>query len=407
MTFSFGASTQPATGGFGAASASTGFGASATPAPAFGAAASQPSTAFGGFGKTTTTAAGGFGGFGAAATTKPATGFGGFGAAATTQSTGFGGFGATTATTATPAFGGFGGAATTSAAPAFGGFGATTAATGFGGFGATTTQQTGFGGFGATTTTTSSTGFGGFGGGGFGAGTGGAFGGGAGTGFSNFGATNTQQPQQQQQPPQPGGGGHDALYQSVMQCSLYNDTRDSIIARLNMLQASWGQGKAYFSNQAQPVAISPDNPLCRFKAVGYSVIPKHDNTDGLVAIVIAKKAAEVEAGKAALVSSLTQVLGNKPGLSVSVEAVKEAGDHSEAIVTVTEAAGGHSRKIPSQDLTNFFTGQAAQLKNLGVQNVYAKVTLHSVPALSIVSCCVTNFNFIDWVFQVRPGGLFV
>ena len=380
MTFSFGASTQPATGGFGAASASTGFGASATPAPAFGAAASQPSTAFGGFGKTTTTAAGGFGGFGAAATTKPATGFGGFGAAATTQSTGFGGFGATTATTATPAFGGFGGAATTSAAPAFGGFGATTAATGFGGFGATTTQQTGFGGFGATTTTTSSTGFGGFGGGGFGAGTGGAFGGGAGTGFSNFGATNTQQPQQQQPPQQPGGGGHDALYQSVMQCSLYNDTRDSIIARLNMLQASWGQGKAYFSNQAQPVAISPDNPLCRFKAVGYSVIPKHDNTDGLVAIVIAKKAAEVEAGKAALVSSLTQVLGNKPGLSVSVEAVKEAGDHSEAIVTVTEAAGGHSRKIPSQDLTNFFTGQAAQLKNLGVQNVYAKVTLHSVPA---------------------------
>ena len=159
-----------------------------------------------------------------------------------------------------------------------------------------------------------------------------------------------------------------------MQCSLYNDTRDSIIARLNMLQASWGQGKAYFSNQAQPVAISPDNPLCRFKAVGYSVIPKHDNTDGLVAIVIAKKAAEVEAGKAALVSSLTQVLGNKPGLSVSVEAVKEAGDHSEAIVTVTEAAGGHTRKIPSQDLTNFFTGQAAQLKNLGVQNVYAKVT---------------------------------
>ena len=381
MTFSFGASTQPAAGGFGAAAASTGFGAPTTPAPAFGAAASQPSTAFGGFGKTTTTAAGGFGGFGAAATTKPATGFGGFGAAATTQSTGFGGFGATTATTATPAFGGFGGAATTSAAPAFGGFGATTAATGFGGFGATTTQQTGFGGFGATTTTTSSTGFGGFGGGGgFGAGTGGAFGGGAATGFSNFGATNTQQQQQQQPPQQQGGGGHDALYQSVMQCSLYNDTRDSIIARLNMLQASWGQGKAYFSNQAQPVAISQDNPLCRFKAVGYSVIPKHDNTDGLVAIVIAKKAAEVEAGKAALVSSLTQVLGNKPGLSVSVEAVKEAGDHSEAIVTVTEAAGGHTRKIPSQDLTNFFTGQAAQLKNLGVQNVYAKVTLHSSPA---------------------------
>ena len=158
-----------------------------------------------------------------------------------------------------------------------------------------------------------------------------------------------------------------------MQCALYNDTRDAIVARLNMVQASWGQGKAYYSNQAQPLAIEQTNPLCRFKAVGYSVIPKHENSDGLVGLTIGKKASEVEAGRAGLVTSLQGVLGNKPGVSLSVETVKETGDSCEVILTVTETNNGQSRKIPSQDLSNFFTGQAMALKNFGVTNVYAKV----------------------------------
>ena len=73
-----------------------------------------------------------------------------------------------------------------------------------------------------------------------------------------------------------------------------------------MLQASWGHGKAFYSNQAQPVNISPDNPLSRFKAIGYSVIPKHENSDGLVCLVMGKKASEVETGKTQFNTSLTQ-----------------------------------------------------------------------------------------------------
>ena len=169
-----------------------------------------------------------------------------------------------------------------------------------------------------------------------------------------------------------------------MQCQLFNDNRDSIIARLNMLQASWGQGKAYYSNQAQPHTITQDNPLCRFKSVGYSMIPKYENTDGLVALVINKKVGEVEAGKTQLITSLTGVLGNKPGLSVSVENIKESGDNSEVIVTVTENNNGVIRKIPSQDLNTFFTNQAMQLKNLGVQNVYSKV-------VSMINCIFSNY----------------
>ena len=71
-----------------------------------------------------------------------------------------------------------------------------------------------------------------------------------------------------------------------------------------------------------------------------------------------------------------QVLGNKPGLSVSIESIKETGDNTcDVIVTVTENVNGATRKIPSQDLSTFFTGQAMQLKNFGVTNVYAKVGL--------------------------------
>jgi len=383
MTFSFGTSTQPAAGGFGAAAtpafgapaaaAAPAFGAPAAAAPAFGAPATSAPAFGSAFGATTQSTGLGFG----AAATTSAPAFGGFGGATAATSTGGFGFGGTTATSsAAPAFGGFGATPAASKPTGFGtsfgastGFGASTSQTGaFGGFGAGATSSTGFGGFGTTTTT--STGFGAFGatGSGFGAGTG-AFG----ATNNAFGAQNQQQ--QQQQVGQGQNSADGALYQSVMQCNLYNDTRDSIIARLNLLQASWGQGKAYFSNQAQPVAISQDNPLSRFKAVGYSMIPKHENADGLVSLAFSKKVTEIEAGKAQLVTSLTQVLGNKPGMTVNIENVKEAGDNSEVVITVSENVNGQSRKFPSQDLSNYLTGQAMQLKNLGVTNVYPKTGL--------------------------------
>lgn len=46
---------------------------------------------------------------------------------------------------------------------------------------------------------------------------------------------------------------------------LFGDERDSIIAKLNQLQALWGHGKAYDSAAAQHIALSPENPFSRFK----------------------------------------------------------------------------------------------------------------------------------------------
>ena len=158
-----------------------------------------------------------------------------------------------------------------------------------------------------------------------------------------------------------------------MQVQLFNDTRDAIMARLNMLQASWGQGKAFYSNQAQPLTLAQDNPLCRFKAVGYSMIPKHDNAEGLVSIAISKKVSEVEAGKTQFVTSLTQMLGNKPGFTVSVESIKGTGDTCEVVITVSENVNGQVKKTPAQDLSNFLQTQAAQLKVYSVTGVYPKL----------------------------------
>ena len=59
----------------------------------------------------------------------------------------------------------------------------------------------------------------------------------------------------------------------------------------------------------------------------------------------------------------------------------QSGDNSEVIVTVTETNNGVSRKIPSQDLTSFFSNQAMQLKNLGVQNVYSKVGSNNIKCI--------------------------
>lgn len=46
--------------------------------------------------------------------------------------------------------------------------------------------------------------------------------------------------------------------------TLFGDERDSIIAKLNQLQALWGQGKAYYAN-APPIPFGPENPFSRFK----------------------------------------------------------------------------------------------------------------------------------------------
>lgn len=77
-----------------------------------------------------------------------------------------------------------------------------------------------------------------------------------------------------QQAQQPGQPQHTQLYQQVTALSaptLLGDERDTILAKWNQLQAYWGTGKGYYSNNNPPVDFTQENPFCRFKVVPRSI----------------------------------------------------------------------------------------------------------------------------------------
>uniref|UniRef100_A0A671V7M3 54 kDa nucleoporin n=1 Tax=Sparus aurata TaxID=8175 RepID=A0A671V7M3_SPAAU len=321
--------------------------------------------------------AAGFGGLGAGNTTAGGFSFGGFGLNANPAAVSFnvGCFGTATTTgtvfnfgnslASTGAFGGFGTTTTTAAAPGSTfSFSAPANATG-GLFG--NTQNKGFGfssGLGAATATGAT-----------------GFGTGLGTtslgGFGGFGGIQSTQQQQGglfgQQAQQPGQAQPTQLYQQVTALSaptLLGDERDSILAKWNQLQAYWGTGKGYYSNNNPPVDFTQENPFCRFKAVGYSCVPVSKDEDGLVVLLLNKKEADVRAQQQHLVESLHKILGSNQTLTVNVEGVKALpNDQAEVIVYVVERSpNGTSKRIPATTLFSYLeqANVKMQLTQIGV-----------------------------------------
>lgn len=206
--------------------------------------------------------------------------------------------------------------------------------------------------------------------------------------FGNFGSTfgqTQQQDQQQQQQLQlqqaqsNNNALSEALYNAVFNCQLFNDERDNTIARWNLIQALWGTGKAYYSTNAPPLELNQENPLCRFKAIGYSRMPDADNNDGLVALCFAKNEQELRNVKPQLIASLNQILGNKPNLTITVDTIKSLGEtKGQVTIFVTEkGVTGSLRKIPANELFAYLTQnmQKQQLTQIGVENVFPQVKL--------------------------------
>ncbi|XP_030598232.1 nucleoporin p54 isoform X3 [Archocentrus centrarchus] len=363
--------------------------------------------------------------------------FGSFGAK-TTASTTFGFGNPATTTTASSGFGtltapGFGAATTTTAAPATGfSFGSTN--TGFGGLGAGNTTAGAFGGFGTTTTTAAAPGstfsfaapanttgtlFGNTQNKGFGFSTGlgtgtatGASGFGAGlgtTGLGGFGGFNIQPTQQQQgglfgqQAQQPGQTQPTQLYQQVTALSaptLLGDERDSILAKWNQLQAYWGTGKGFYSNNNPPVEFTQENPFCRFKAVGYSCIPVSKDEDGLVVLILNKKEADLRAQQQQLVESLHKILGNNQTLTVNVEGVKSlSNDQTEVIIYVVERSpNGTSKRIPASTLFSYLeqANIKAQLTQIGVAMSVTRTELSPAQLKQLLQNAPAGVDPIIW-----------
>lgn len=171
----------------------------------------------------------------------------------------------------------------------------------------------------------------------------------------------------------------EALYNAVFNCQLFNDERDNTMARWNLIQALWGTGKAYYSANAPPIEMTQENPLCRFKAIGYSRMPDSDNNDGLVVLCFAKKEQELKDGKQQLINSLGTMLGNKQNLTVTIDNIKSIGEAKSQVTIFVSEKGvtGSSRKIPANELVAYLTQnlQKQQLVQMGVENVIPQVKL--------------------------------
>ncbi|XP_057675765.1 nucleoporin p54 isoform X1 [Corythoichthys intestinalis] len=349
-----------------------------------------------------------FGSFGAKTTAPTAFSFG----TPATTTTAASGFGTLTAPS-------FGTATTTAAAPASGfSFGSTSTGT-FGNFGTTTTSAAAPGSTFSFAPASNATGslFGnaqnkGFGfstglGTGTGTGTTG-FGTGLGTtSLGGFGGFNLQPTQQQQgglfgQPAQPQAQPNQ-LYQQVTALSaptLLGDERDSILAKWNQLQAYWGTGKGYFSNNNPPVEFNQENPFCRFKAVGYSCVPISKDEDGLVVLVLNKKEADVRVQQQQLVESLHKVLGSNQTLSVNVDGVKSLpNDQTEVIIYVVERSpNGTSKRIPASTLFTYLEQASVkvQLTQLGVAMSVTRTELTPAQLKQLLQNAPAGVDSIIW-----------
>uniref|UniRef100_T1J213 Nucleoporin Nup54 alpha-helical domain-containing protein n=1 Tax=Strigamia maritima TaxID=126957 RepID=T1J213_STRMM len=320
----FGTQTTPAGSAFRFGAGTIG-GAFGTPA------SSTAAPAFSSFGLTTTTTA--------AAAAAPAFNFNPIGTANPTQSFSNLGFGGATGSFAPGSLGTFG---------AGGGLGAKSSFATGGGFGTGST-------FGTATPFAANTGLGSSG---FGA-----------TSFSGFNQSFNQAPAANPQP-------NNALTNlaTALSCPLvFGDERDVVLAKWNKLQAFWGFGKGYYTTNAPPVDFTPDNPFCRFKAIGYSCIPTAKNKDGLVALPIARKVSDVMAQQQQLVDSLHRILGSRPTLSVCVEGVKPVSENNYYLY-LERAPTGASRRIPTSESFGFFNqpNVKTQLTQLGIEGVIPK-----------------------------------
>ncbi|XP_034458521.1 nucleoporin p54 isoform X1 [Hippoglossus hippoglossus] len=401
---SFGAKTTASTAfGFGPSAttttASSGFG--TLTAPGFGAAtttAAAPATGFG-FGSTNT----GFGGLGAGNTTAGGFSFGGFGLNANPAAISFnvGCFGTATTTgtifnfgnslASTGTFGGFGTTTTTAAAPGSTFSFAAPSNTAGGLFGNTQNKGFGFSSGLGTATAPGTTGFG------TSLGTSGL------GGFGGFNIQSTQQQQgglfgQQQSQAQP-----TQLYQQVTALSaptLLGDERDSILAKWNQLQAYWGTGKGYYSNNNPPVDFTQENPFCRFKAVGYSCVPVSKDEDGLVVLILVRKEADVRVQQQHLVESLHKVLGNNQTLTVNVDGVKALpNDQTEVVIYVVERSlNGTSKRIPATTLFVFLEqgNVKVQLSQIGVAMSLTRTELSPAQLKQLLQNAPAGVDPIIW-----------
>lgn len=198
-----------------------------------------------------------------------------------------------------------------------------------------------------------------------------------GTGFGGFGQQTAfpmlGQPAQATLDPD------EAFAESIYNVSIFGDERDVVVAKWNYLQAMWGTGKAFYAKNLPPVDITPQNFLCRFKAIGYNKIPGKDNKMGFVSLTLKKSDNEVRAQQDQFKSQLHQIFGNKPTITVNINSIEILGDAKcQVVIYVQEKSqiSNEVKRISAIEVANFLSQPMAktQLTNLGADEVIPLVS---------------------------------
>ena len=177
----------------------------------------------------------------------------------------------------------------------------------------------------------------------------------------------------------PAGNPVEQLYSAVLQVSVFGDERDAILARWNMLQASWGSGKAVYSQTMPPIDLNAQNPLNRFKTIGYSALPSSKADEGLICAIIKKKTSELEPQRAQIAAGISGVLGNRPNVKVVIENIRQcyAGAGSEVVFYVQETnqQNGQTKRIVSSEIHAFLSqpANAQKMQQMGFESAVPKV----------------------------------
>jgi len=321
--------------------------------------------------------------FGQSSTTNTTNSTGGlFGAkpaATSSASTGFSfGSSSTTATTTTSGTGLFGTASSTSGTGLFGNSSSTSTSGGL--FGNTSTSTSGGGLFGNTSSST-----------------GGLFGNKPATGglFSSSSTTNnTAAPANNQNAQQA------SLIQCAKACSqptLFGDERDQIMAKLNIVQCSWGTGKAYYAQNQAPIELTPSNPFGRFKTVGYSCLPTAKDSDGLVWLICKKP----DLDKTTATTAIQTALGNNAQMKLEVENVRKLNaNQSEVTMYVKEVKpDGSSKRVLSSILCQGLNQQniKSQLTtSIGLEEVIVRSALTKDEIKKIIATPPAAIDPVIW-----------
>ncbi|KAM6346609.1 nucleoporin p54 isoform 2-T3 [Podargus strigoides] len=241
----------------------------------------------------------------------------------------------------------------------------------------------------------------------FGTGTGTGLGSGLGTGLG-FGGFGTQQQQTTlgsglfSQPAQTPAQSNQLINtaSALSAPTLLGDERDAILAKWNQLQAFWGTGKGYFNNNIAPVEFTQENPFCRFKAVGYCLMPNNKDEDGLVVLVFNRKEVDIRSQQQQLVESLHKILGGNQTLTVNVEGVKTMpDDQTEVIIYVVERSpNGTSRRVPATTLYAHFeqANIKSSLQQLGVSLSMARTELSPAQVKQLLQNPPAGVDPIIW-----------